>query len=116
MISFLAGMITIISIISSAETSCTKRSLTKNEIAKKIQMLPEVQNLSSQLKEQEVSLLIRQESSDSSFTEFSVGESTSTHMVLWNRFRVDNTNGDVFVFDAERGDYISLAQWRQEKE
>ncbi len=45
--------------------------------------------------------------------QFYVGESHDTHMVLWNRFRVDAASGDIYVWDPLDDSYTTLVEWRR---
>lgn len=98
-------------------SSCKKKTLTQEMAVKKIQSLPEVQGYTTQLREKDTRPFIKVESSNdkSSSLEFSVGESHPTHTILWNRFSIDKTNGDIFIFNIESGDYIPIEEWRKKK-
>ena len=97
--------------------SCKKKALTQETALKQIQLLPEIQEYTTQLRKRDSRPFIRQEPSNNQSTsiEFSVGESHPTHTILWNRFSIDKTNGEVFIFDVESGDYFTLNEWRKKK-
>ncbi|MFH0799221.1 MAG: hypothetical protein V2A66_03460 [Pseudomonadota bacterium] len=97
--------------------SCAKVSLPETAAFGKVQNLPEVQLFMAKVNKagNDVRPIIRQEESDASsgnLIEFYVGESHPTHNVLWNRFAVDKTTTQIFVFDAESGEYVSIEDWR----
>lgn len=45
--------------------------------------------------------------------QFYAGESHGTHMVMWNRFRVDAASGDIYVWDPLDDSYMTLVAWRR---
>ncbi|MFA5800340.1 MAG: hypothetical protein WC840_05295 [Candidatus Peribacteraceae bacterium] len=99
--------------------SCAKGGLTETASFSKIHKLPEVQSFIEKIGRVEgVRPVIRQEESsaeNANLFEYYVGESYPTHSVLWNRFAVDKKTSEVFVFDIESGDYISIEKWREKQ-
>jgi len=86
--------------------------MTQEKAIKAVQSLEEVQRYTIQLRGKNSRPFIKEESHDDKSAEFSVGESLPTHTVLWNRFSINKENGNIFIFDIESGDYISIEKWR----
>lgn len=102
-------------------TACAKGgTLSETASLNKIQKLPEVQSFIEKIDKVEgVHPIIRQEDSsagNSNLFEYYVGELYPTHSVLWNRFVIDKKTSEIFIFDIESGDYISLEHWRTKKQ
>ena len=107
--------ITVLAIVL-AGVSCKNKMLTQEMAFKEIQSLPEVQEYTAQLREKGSRPYVRQELSDkqSSLMQFSVGESHPTHVIIWKRFSVDTSNGNISIFDIESGEYLPIEEWRTE--
>ncbi len=92
-------------------------TITNTDAFNKISNLPEVKAYFQKLGEVEkgVKPVIREESDNpdgNNLFEYYVGESHTTHSVLWNRFAVNRRSGEVFVFNQEEGEYIPINKWR----
>lgn len=92
--------------------------LTEEAAFRTITALPEVQTLSTQLRNtNDKTLIIRKEESsdDSHFMRFYVGESSPDHTVLWEYIVVDSKTGEIFIEDALNKELLTLEQWRSQQ-
>ncbi len=109
----------IVSILVAAPlVSHARTILSEDDALRVIEKLPEVQAFIKEINNAGggVKPIIRLEggsaAGDKSF-QFYVGESHSTHNVLWKRFAVDKKTSKISVFDIMSGEYVPIGDWRK---
>jgi len=97
-------------------TACQK-TITKDKAIDIITSLPELKNISEQLSsiDQNVKLLIRDDSivgGGDKRWKFYVGEGHPDRTVFLMRIAIDKKSGEIYVFDTDLAEYVSLEEWR----
>lgn len=118
MIKLITILFCISSFVCAPLISFAQTMLSESAALSMIEKLPEVQAFIKEINNAggDVKPIIRLESGtatrDKNF-QFYVGESHSTHNVLWKRFAVDKKTSKISVFDIMSGEYVPIGDWRK---
>lgn len=94
-----------------------KKTITREKAIATITSLPELKSISEQLAsiDQNIKLSIRDDSAsgeDNPRWEFYIGEKHPDRTVFLMRIAVDRKSGEIYIFDTDLAEYVSLEEWR----